>query len=137
MSARRNAVRVSGHFWASELECPHCGQVVLDPVLLCRLELLRIEWGHELRLSSGYRCPAHDPPSRRAGRRGSRHLAGRAVDIPLVSAVAGDMVERDALLDQGVVPRTELERFRARAVAAGFRAEGVVDEGDHVHLEVE
>ncbi len=135
--ARRNGVRVSGHYWAAELECPHCGQVVLDPVLLCRLELLRIGWGHELRLSSGYRCPAHNADPKIDGRADSRHLTGRAVDIPILSAAAGDFTARDALLDRGVVPRPELERFRVRAVAAGFRAEDVVDEGDHVHLEVE
>ena len=137
MSARRNAVRVCGHFWASELECPHCGQVVLDPVLLCRLELLRIAWGHELVLSSGYRCPIHNADPKIDGRPDSRHLSGRAVDIPMLDDRDLGAGARAQQIVGGVIPRLELDRFRLRAVAAGFRAADVVDEGDHVHLEVD
>lgn len=137
MSARRNAVRVCGHFWASELECPHCGQVVLDPVLLCRLELLRIAWGHALTITSGYRCPIHNADPKVDGLPHSRHLSGRAVDLPLeaVDPATGRLAA--VIVAAGGVPRDELERFRSRAVAAGFRAADVVDEGDHVHLEVD
>ncbi len=137
MSARRNAVRVSTHFWLYEFASPDTGAVILDPVLLYRLELLRMAWGDPLIIASGYRTPARNADPKIDGRADSRHLTGRAVDIPILSAAAGDITARDALLDRGVVLRPELERFRVRAVAAGFRAEDVVDEGDHVHLEVE
>lgn len=137
MSARRNQVRVCGHFWAAELECPHCGQVMLDPVLLCRLELLRIAWGYPLTLSSGYRCVVHNANPKVGGRADSRHLSGRAVDIPLEEVDPATGRTTAAIVTAGAIPRYELERFRSRAVAAGFRAADVVDEGDHVHLEVD
>lgn len=129
-------MRVAGHWEAWEFECPHCLGVMLDPVLLARLELLRIFWGGALLLSSGYRCRIWNADPTIDGLADSRHLSGRAVDIPIMALPARGGPGAVAGYSTTGVPREEFARFRAAAVKAGFRDADVVDEGDHVHLEV-
>jgi len=72
---------LSAHFDSSEFKDRRSGAYKRPPdELIWRLEALRSRIGRPLPIVSGYRTPA----SNRAvgGRRFSRHLLGRAVDIP-------------------------------------------------------
>ena len=60
-------------------KCGACGgQVEMDEVFLRRLQDARDVAGHPFRITSGYRCPAHEESVKRPT---SSHTLGRAVDI--------------------------------------------------------
>jgi uncharacterized protein YcbK (DUF882 family) len=70
---------LSEHFSKKELECPHCGECKVDPVLIESLEKLRAEIGKPILVHSGYRCPEHNAAV--GGAHGSEHMEGKAADI--------------------------------------------------------
>ena len=51
---------LSEHFSTSELACPHCGKIGLDPSLIPALEELRAAAGGPVEVDSGYRCPIYN-----------------------------------------------------------------------------
>ncbi len=137
MSARRNAIRVSTHFWLYEFASPDTSAVILDPVLLYRLELLRMAWGDPLIIASAYRTPARNTDPLVGGLPTSRHLVGAAVDLPIGTVEAGPTHTVAWWRARGFVPSTEVDILHALALRCGWAAREVVDEGDHMHLEVE
>lgn len=78
---------LSKNFSSSEFECPHCGEVEIDPLLVATLQRIRDKAGTTVVVTSGYRCPEHNKrvggvierPDKPGS--GSQHLYGRAADI--------------------------------------------------------
>lgn len=74
---------IGPHFKYAEFVCKHCGKLPqggMDPVLILKLEILRLLLGDKpIIITSGYRCPAHNKAVNGAPR--SQHLYGRAADI--------------------------------------------------------
>jgi hypothetical protein len=70
--------RLSAHFRAEELQCPHCKKLICLRGLLVAAEVYRDTWG-PLPIVSGYRCSDHNKSVGGASR--SQHLYGRAIDV--------------------------------------------------------
>jgi hypothetical protein len=135
--AARNAVRISTHFWLYEFASPDTGAVIINPVLLYRLELLRLAWGDPLLIASGYRSAAHNADPKVGGLPYSRHLDGRAVDLPIGTVEVPGPHSVAWWRARGRIPSTEVDILHALALRVGWSAGQVLDEGDHVHLEVD
>jgi zinc D-Ala-D-Ala carboxypeptidase len=112
---RRNDFVLSPHFRLYEFEDPTTGEVILDPGLVFRLEVLRHSHGASITISSGYRTPEHNMQV--GGVPQSKHLTGKAVDIP--------------------GHPEKVRSLSVSAVKAGFRDDQIVIEVDHLHLEVD
>lgn len=79
------------HFSDDELKCQcGCGRMEITPNFLDKLEALRECYGKPIRISSGYRCPAHNAGVSHTGARGP-HTIG-AVDIPVSGGEAYDLL---------------------------------------------
>jgi uncharacterized protein YcbK (DUF882 family) len=79
-SSRGRTGRLSPHFTAAELACPHCGVCIVRDELLHLLERVRSIHGTPLRVVSGYRCPVHNAAV--GGATNSMHMYGAAADLP-------------------------------------------------------
>jgi uncharacterized protein YcbK (DUF882 family) len=111
MSASRGRTgRLSAHFTADELACPHCGACVVREPLVALLERIRAHLGQPLQIVSGYRCPTHN--AKVGGASDSMHMYGAAADVPAVGRL------------------TLLDAFKLGAVGAGTK-NGIV-----VHVDV-
>ena len=100
----------SEHFKDIELACSCCGVNKVAQESLDRLERLRKDFGAPLKLSSAYRCPAHNAKISKTGETGP-HTTGRAFDV-VCSADAASRVLRIAIFH-------------------GFTGLGVSQKGDH------
>jgi zinc D-Ala-D-Ala carboxypeptidase len=67
------------HFELSEFACPCCGRNEISPAFVGLLDQARELVGVPFRVSSGYRCQAHNRQV--GGVRDSEHLRGFAADI--------------------------------------------------------
>ena len=76
---RHSSEKLSEHFQANEFACKCCGYTILDTELVVLLEKLRNKVGKPLKITSGYRCPAHN--AKVGGAPLSRHVAGLAADV--------------------------------------------------------
>ena len=74
-----NDYQLSPHFSSDEFRCPCCGKLVLDEVLIEKLEKFRKVIGCPIYIKSGYRCPEHNVAV--GGAKHSYHLLGQAADI--------------------------------------------------------
>lgn len=97
-----NKIKVSFHFHLSEFECPCCGRVKIDEVLLQKLEALRILWGMPLRITSGYRCEKHNKEV--DGSDNSLHMEGKAVDVAVDEENQGKVLTLAKLVGLRVIP---------------------------------
>ena len=71
------------HFYPHEVQCPCCGLVKINPILLDSLERLRELAGNRpIPVTSGYRCPKRNQEVGGGGK--SQHLLGNAADIRIV-----------------------------------------------------
>ena len=70
----------SKHFSRKELQCSASGRCEMQSELLNRLELVREEYGHPMRISSAYRDPELHPIENKKIQPGE-HGRGNAVDI--------------------------------------------------------
>lgn len=84
------------HFKAAELACHHCGRNGMDRDFLVLLEHIRLAHRRPMRLSSAYRCHAHDATFGGHG----RHSTGRAVDVLVYGPAAHDLLR--IALDFGI-----------------------------------
>lgn len=94
-----NRIRLTAHFFLNEFECPCCKTVRITAELVARLESLRRAWGKPIKINSGYRCKRHN--SEVGGTQYSKHMEGRAVDVP--------------------IPYMDMDSFAELAHKAGFR----------------
>jgi len=84
------------HFSPEEFQCRcGCGALVVDLILLKRLDLLRARVGEPLQITSGYRCPAHNKAV--GGKSTSEHVDGQGVDIAAPSSWLKMKIVREAL----------------------------------------
>jgi len=107
---RRNHFRVSEHFDLDDFEDPTTATVMLCDDLPTYLEAVQERFGHNIRISSGYRTPAHN--STIGGAPTSYHLVGGAADLVPVTGRMDDLA----------------------AAANMIHDLYVINEGDHVHV---
>lgn len=110
---RANDIRLTEHFSLLEFQCPCCCAVMLHPMLLARLEALRVKWGGAIIVNSGYRCEKHN--KKVGGVANSLHRLGRAADVR--------------------VKESDQERFVALAKKCGFSKAIRYSRRGFVHLE--
>ena len=70
------------YFDISEFTCNHCGKLPengMNPVLIEHLDKLREMYGHEIMVSSAYRCDFWNRVN--GGVSDSQHLLGNAADV--------------------------------------------------------
>jgi len=78
------------HFTDHELRCRcGCGEVLMADGFMRRLESIRVAYAKPMRLTSAYRCPAHDKEIGGAG----VHPTGRAVDVLVSGGDARRLLE--------------------------------------------
>ena len=111
---RLNDFKLTENFNLKEFECPCCHTVLLNPLLVVRLQKLREKWGKALILNSGYRCEIHNRDV--GGVKGSLHKVGQAADIR--------------------VPASEHARFRDLALNCGFSRAISYGNRHFIHIEI-
>ena len=80
------------NFRESEFVCPHCGDVVIDPVLVTLLQEFRDKVRRPVVITSVYRCEVYNREI--GGVPNSSHTRGYAIDVAVK-----DSAFRHALLD--------------------------------------
>ncbi len=81
------------YFTLDEFKCRcGCGQNLIDPSFVNKLDLLRADYGAPLRVSSGYRCPAYNKRVSTTGTTGP-HTTGHAADFLVERAEALILLE--------------------------------------------
>ena len=103
------------NFAHRELACSETGECEMDEAFMDRLQLLRNHYGHALRITSGYRSPAHSIEA--AKKAPGPHAKGRAVDIACAGVDAYDIL--------------------AEALVCGFTGIGVKQKGEHRFLHLD
>lgn len=68
------------NFTADEIKCQHCGASIVVPEFLDKLQQLREDYARPMKISSWYRCSAHNASISKTGLTGP-HTTGQAVDI--------------------------------------------------------
>ena len=111
---RLNYFQLSENFNLKEFECPCCHTVLLNPLLVTKLQKLRDEWGLPLIITSGYRCELHNREV--GGVKQSLHKVGQAADVR--------------------VPASEQERFRDLALSCGFSRAISYGNRHFIHIEI-
>jgi uncharacterized protein YcbK (DUF882 family) len=80
--------RLGKFFSADEFECPckKCDEQKIDEKLIEKLDEVRETYGKAVRITSGYRCPAHNKAI--GGKENSSHMSGLASDIaPVITTL--------------------------------------------------
>lgn len=111
---RLNDFQLTENFKLIELQCPCCHTVKIHPKLVQRLQELRSALGRPLRVTSGYRCAAHNDEV--GGVTNSLHRRGLAADIAIA------YIQQPAFCDA--------------ALAAGFTKALAYHGRGFVHLEI-
>jgi len=110
-------VNLTQHFTREELACTHCGEMPIPLSAVYRLQRVRDRMAVPLKVSSGYRCPAHNAAVSSTGPNGPHTKA--AFDIQISGAAAYKLV--------------------AVAMSEGFTGIGVSQKGPHekrfIHLD--
>lgn len=97
------------HFSADEMRCRcGCGAALMMPAFMDALEAVRAAYARPMRVTSGYRCPAHNAAVSGSGPAGP-HTTGRAVDIAVHGAdallLAGIALEPGRMTGLGVMQK--------------------------------
>lgn len=97
---KRSRERLGRHFLACEFDCPcpNCTETLIDPELVAGLERLRDDLGVPIRITSGYRCPAHQAELASFPRfqtaKVSKHPEGKAADLQARGFTGPELEER-------------------------------------------
>ena len=119
-------MKLSENFRSAEFACPCCGAAKVDPQLIAGLEQLRGIVNKPIRITSGYRCKAHN--AKVGGAKNSQHFLGTAADIAvegisvLELALAAEMVPAFAQGGIGTYQRDGHLHIDIRAKRARWRA---------------
>lgn len=87
------------YFKPQEFQCRCCGVEEMDLEFVRLLDLIRMDMGKPLVVSSGYRCPKHNSAVSTTGGEGP-HTTGKAADIVIAGPDALDLIE--LALDYGI-----------------------------------
>lgn len=86
---------LSQHILSSEVECRRCDLGSVQKIskdLLNRFEQVRTDFGHPIRITSAYRCSAHNKII--GGAKNSQHIFGNALDIQPQTFSSAAQLER-------------------------------------------
>lgn len=83
--------QMSANMWASEFQCPCCGRLELNPLLVLALQWFRDRLGKPVVIHSGYRCNEHN--NEISGSPQSQHLVGNAADVTCLGETIDDLAE--------------------------------------------
>ena len=73
------------HFTKAEMACKcGCGAVAMKSFFMQKLQALRVEYGRQMVITSGFRCNNYNMKIK--GAVNSFHLRGMAIDVSLVDA---------------------------------------------------
>jgi hypothetical protein len=80
---RSEKVQLAKNFRLDEFKCKcgKCDPILVDTVLVDRLQKIRDHFGRSVNVNSGYRCKAHNESPRVGGSPTSHHVKGQAADI--------------------------------------------------------
>ena len=92
----RLPIYTDSHFTEDEMACPCCGQMIIDPEFLFRLEALRRILNIPLLVTSGYRCAEYNIKIK--GHPRSLHMKGIAVDIAIKDVKQGERLKKAAFI---------------------------------------
>lgn len=97
-------MKPSAHFTSTELRCPCCQKVHVEPVLLTLVEKIRSILGDiPMYPTSVYRCPEHNREI--GGSPNSKHMLGLAMDFQLKDMAYAEAVKRiEAAYTAGKLP---------------------------------
>jgi zinc D-Ala-D-Ala carboxypeptidase len=109
-----NHIKVAEFFHLDEFQCPCCLQVILDPLLLQKLDSLRNKIKNPIIVTSGYRCTTHNKDV--GGVKGSYHLFGMAADV--------------------YAPKISLKELLKSAEEIGFSGIGYYPKSNFLHLDI-
>ena len=74
-------MQISTHFSKKELECPCCGYCEIDKEFIGKLEIVRLQFGYPMVVTSGCRC--EDYNEKKSSNSQGDHTRGLAVDVSL------------------------------------------------------
>lgn len=74
-----NEIKISKNFYLKDFQCKCCKRVMIDPLLLEKMEILYQLSSGKFVINSGYRCESHN--KRVGGVLNSKHTKGCACDI--------------------------------------------------------
>lgn len=103
------------NFAPNEFTCSHTGKLKVSDALLFALQTIRGKYGHQMRITSGYRDPTH--PIEAAKAAPGAHAAGVAADIACNGQRAFQIIRlamaccADETLGIGVSQRGDRARF--------------------------
>ena len=107
------------NFSEREFACKGSGLCKMHPGFMDRLQALRTEFGKALRVTSGYRSPAHNAAVSSTKSASGPHTTGRAVDL--------------------AVSHEDAYRLLALALKHGFTGIGIAQKGEpktrFIHLD--
>jgi hypothetical protein len=80
---RSDKIQLSKNFRLDEFKCKcgKCDPILVDTVLVDRLQKIRDHFGRSVNINSGYRCKAHNESPKVGGHPDSHHVRGQAADI--------------------------------------------------------
>lgn len=117
---------LTAHFSRREFACPCCGRALIHARLVERLEVARQLSAHVFKITSGFRCPAHNASPAVEGAVHSPHLDGLAVDIATPTSSMRYQILRSLIL--AGVQRIEIGAVHVHADVATGRGypQGIV-----------
>lgn len=85
--------KLSANFAAYEFDCScsKCKETLIDLDHVAKLQQLRHDLGSSIRITSGYRCPAHNTAV--GGAKNSQHKDGTATDIQVSGMDPGEVAD--------------------------------------------
>jgi len=72
------------NFTREEFNCRCCGENRMHQYVIETLQKVRDEFGHPIKVTSGWRCPENNAES--GGSTNSSHMAGLAIDVEVKSS---------------------------------------------------
>lgn len=89
------------NFSRKEFACACCGKAPMDPAFMDILQLLRIDYGKPMVISSGYRCAAHNQKVSSTGPNGP-HTTGQAADVAVARGDAYELLQLGIRIFTGI-----------------------------------
>lgn len=88
------------NFTKEEMMCKcGCGQSKMNPLFMDVLQTIRTRYGRPMRISSAYRCPAHNSNVSSTGPDGP-HTTGKAADILVYGQEAAEVLRLVAYVSE-------------------------------------